>query len=595
MFADKNSKAASDYAEKRKAQLDRAAELKQARDRSQYAKSIRSLDNSTAIHDEGAFSLDELQMSSKIKDEGSVVPNSTKPSYSSRQKLGKGAIVSAGGIRSLKKYDCDSKTTNPTDSTKYGDKISPSSSTFQSGTISKARTLSGTSPSKDIVQKSIKPAINADIYTYNDLNGSTVAERIVIRPNVTPSTTMKSLSSEGPRKPIQSSISNYLRPPKDIEGRRVDISDRPIMCSATNGTNEVVVGGSDHLLYSVDVNDRRKAPIRMSGHNDWVTSIAFLCDNRVISASMDGNLLLWNNSRRKSSQMANGHSKSISKVIASPDQLLAISVSYDGKLAVWSFSEDTDGSTTRATVRQRAVNARDSQISPIAIIPGIGNEPLVECALNGIIGCFADRSGRIMAWDLSQSANVANIRAHQGPISSLHYPTSHGDMGSNILISGGVDGYTKVWDLRSNEHNGLVCKIMTHYGSTSRDSSVQKGSAVTSISMIDYQGSGSLSYIISGGADSAVVIQDIRRNGDIVQRWDGHCKNGIYSMAIAEWDKSVFVGDGAGMVMCYDICNGELKYGLGASETGAVSTMQICSNMLVTGGEDGKMLLYDYS
>ncbi len=52
------------------------------------------------------------------------------------------------------------------------------------------------------------------------------------------------------------------------------------------------------------------------GHTDWVTAVAHLKDNRVISAGMDGKLCLWNaNDRSRCVDLVGGHTKSISKVI----------------------------------------------------------------------------------------------------------------------------------------------------------------------------------------------------------------------------------------------------------------------------------------
>lgn len=81
--------------------------------------------------------------------------------------------------------------------------------------------------------------------------------------------------------------SPFLCPPVDPSGHCHDLSDRLLICASTNLRNEVVVGGSDHALYSVDVTDPRKKPVTMyrkqHGHTDWVTSVAHLADGRVLS------------------------------------------------------------------------------------------------------------------------------------------------------------------------------------------------------------------------------------------------------------------------------------------------------------------------
>lgn len=50
--------------------------------------------------------------------------------------------------------------------------------------------------------------------------------------------------------------------------------------------NEVVVGGSDHALYSINVADPSSKPVTMynksNGHTDWVTTVTHLADGQVI-------------------------------------------------------------------------------------------------------------------------------------------------------------------------------------------------------------------------------------------------------------------------------------------------------------------------
>jgi WD40 repeat protein len=71
------------------------------------------------------------------------------------------------------------------------------------------------------------------------------------------------------------------------------------------------------------------------GHTDWVTSVGFLADGRVLSASMDKRLCLWDRSIVKCSDLQ-GHNGSISKVQVD-DRNVAISASYDSQLLVWNL------------------------------------------------------------------------------------------------------------------------------------------------------------------------------------------------------------------------------------------------------------------
>jgi hypothetical protein len=101
-----------------------------------------------------------------------------------------------------------------------------------------------------------------------------------------------------------------------------------------------------------------------------------------------------------------------------------------------------------------------------------------------------------------------------------------------------------------------------------------------------------MAYLATAGADNSVVILDCRSSFREVYRWSHH-DNCIYSMC-AIGDGCIFTGDGMGMMLCYDIIRGELKYGLGACQNGAVRSIHCIDGKIVCGGEDGRAMVYAY-
>jgi hypothetical protein len=67
----------------------------------------------------------------------------------------------------------------------------------------------------------------------------------------------------------------FFNPPRDPSGQEVDLSDRPILCSSTDSRMEVVFGGADHALYSVNISNKKviKMYSKKYGHTDWVTAV----------------------------------------------------------------------------------------------------------------------------------------------------------------------------------------------------------------------------------------------------------------------------------------------------------------------------------
>lgn len=63
--------------------------------------------------------------------------------------------------------------------------------------------------------------------------------------------------------------------PVDEAGVLAKVSDRPLLCSASmpDGSNDVVVGSSDHALYVVDIKTGRKKRTlysKSTGHTEWM-------------------------------------------------------------------------------------------------------------------------------------------------------------------------------------------------------------------------------------------------------------------------------------------------------------------------------------
>eukprot|EP01038_Epipyxis_sp_PR26KG_P007642 gene7642-10402_t len=292
----------------------------------------------------------------------------------------------------------------------------------------------------------------------------------------------------------------YLYPPSNDSnlneyGRSINLSDRLLICSSSNMRNEVIVGGSDHALYSINVNDPSKSPIVMYskgyGHSDWVTTVSHMLDGRVISGGMDGKLCLWSESNRKQCiDLSNASEFPISKVLTDNRYNAAISCSYDGKISIWKFNESSHRSyepqrnevshvkpssiQSSVTVNKnnhgqlvsRSTKTNNeslaSSFTPEHQLDGHRNEAITECSYNGNNLVSGDKSGAVLVWDLTMHRLLHRFRAHPGPITALECFNDNNDEESNnhMFISCGTDGYVKVWDPRTSA--GLVHKIPSH-------------------------------------------------------------------------------------------------------------------------------------
>jgi WD40 repeat protein len=403
------------------------------------------------------------------------------------------------------------------------------------------------------------PGHDVLISTYGDST-----ERIQIRPHVPSSKALvPAHSGQFPHKALaHGEFADYASPPSDPSGRIVDVSDRPLVCSAFNGTGEIVIGGSDHALYSLDVNAPRKAPTKLYnkrwGHNDWVTGCTFLASGRVLSCGMDSKLCLWSLDKRRCQELQH-HNRSISAV-ASGELDMAYSAAYDCTVAAWAL---------------RGSERETEGVAPISVLRG-HKSPVLELVTQGSLVASGGKDGAIVCWDAPTGDCLMRMRAHDASVTKLLLRPNDG-----LLISGSADGFIKTWDPRTKD---LLASSCSH-----KDKASGSGAPVAGLATVGEH------LIVSGGADNSVQVMDRRRDGSPVFSFSS-CRTGVYSLVAAPDDRCVFVGDGSGILSCFDVVAGRLCYGIGASSTGAVRCIIPISNnsQIVTAGEDGKLLFFTY-
>jgi WD40 repeat protein len=96
-------------------------------------------------------------------------------------------------------------------------------------------------------------------------------------------------------------------------------------------------GSADHTVRVWYLPDDGKdvAPIVLEGHTREVTALAFLSEDRILSASQDRTMRLWNVEDGKPSAIFKGHKNWISSLAVSPDGKQAITTSDDLTVKLW--------------------------------------------------------------------------------------------------------------------------------------------------------------------------------------------------------------------------------------------------------------------
>jgi WD40 repeat protein len=219
----------------------------------------------------------------------------------------------------------------------------------------------------------------------------------------------------------------------------------------------------------------------LEGHQGWVNSI-LVFGGKLISASDDRTIKIWDLSSGKVLQTLDDHRDMVTSILVDRDKL--ISASGDRTIKIWDLSSGKVLQTLEG--HQRSVTSilvdRDKLISASS-----------DCT--------------IKIWDLSSGKILQTLEGHQGSVSSIL-------VDGGKLISASYDGSIKIWDLSS----GKVLQTLDDH----RD-------MVTSILVFGGK-------LISASDDRTIKIWDLS-SGKVLQTLEGH--QHWFSSILVDGDKLI--------------------------------------------------------
>jgi len=332
--------------------------------------------------------------------------------------------------------------------------------------------------------------------------------------------------------------------------------------SVSSKGHDCVVGSADHAAYGFDplcaVHEDDQKPKRTlyskrSGHAEWVTAVAHLNDTNVLSAGMDGKLILWTGTRATELQ---SYGASISTLLVDANEPIALACAYDGASTLWRVNGHHD-STCIATLAS-----------------GSSAPALCACWRNDLC-LIGDRDGSISAYSTESCSLLGVWKEPCGHVVSLLATET-----DTSYISGSQDGCLRFWDQRISGKSPCIHTIEAHR-------SPRGAGAVGCLAEIT---GGNL--IASAGADGHLRVWDTRNITagavrDYLCEAQPHCLAALGPMLIS--------GDAKGNILCHDTLSSRSSccWGLGANR-GAVRALDARPDLLVAVGDDGNALVWSF-
>ncbi|HSS52488.1 MAG TPA: TIR domain-containing protein [Thermoanaerobaculia bacterium] len=200
----------------------------------------------------------------------------------------------------------------------------------------------------------------------------------------------------------------------------------------------------------------------LEGHSERVTAVAVVDGRRILSASADRTLRLWDLGTGETLRTFEGHEGGVEGV-AVVDGRRAVSSSEDGTLRLWDLETGETlrslkghaGSVNAVTVVEgrRAVSASEDETlrvwdletgETLHTLEGHGSGVTAVAVVDGRRAVSASNDGFLAVWDLETGESLHVLEGHEAGIGAVA-------VDGKLAVSASADGTLRVWDLDTGQ------------------------------------------------------------------------------------------------------------------------------------------------
>jgi WD40 repeat protein len=225
---------------------------------------------------------------------------------------------------------------------------------------------------------------------------------------------------------------------RTLEGHSAGVNG----CAVTSDGRRVVSASDDGTLKVWEL-ETGKELATLQGHGNNVNGCAVTPDGRrVVSASVDNTLKVWDLETGKQLVTLEGHRSIVAGCVVTPDGRRVVSASWDGQLKVWDL-ETGQGLAT--------LEGHKAAVTGCAVTPG------------GRRGVSASDDRTLKVWELETGKELATLQGHEAPVTGC-VVTPDG----RRVVSASGDHTLKVWELET----GRELATLRGHGSRVNDCAV---------------------------------------------------------------------------------------------------------------------------